>query len=154
MQLFHSAVMSYIIDVVKPLEDAYPVADRASLREIVHKNLVGKSPKLDKREVDAIFNTVHNDMCLADRAVQLYCYKQAIRRCISNDVKGLESLVEIEINKLESSSDWQTAFEDSLSMLADIHLVAQQSNVSAHKAKEALQNNGNDIVNAIMELTM
>lgn len=36
----------------------------------------------------------------------------------------------------------------------DIELVMQQANVSRNKAVKALQNNQNDIVNAIMELTM
>merc|ERR1712183_437669 len=36
----------------------------------------------------------------------------------------------------------------------DIELVVQQSNVSRNKAIKALKNNDNDIVNAIMELTM
>jgi len=36
----------------------------------------------------------------------------------------------------------------------DIELVCQQSNVSRKKAIKALKNNDNDIVNAIMELTM
>lgn len=36
----------------------------------------------------------------------------------------------------------------------DIELVVQQANVSRSKAVKALKNNGNDIVNAIMELTM
>ena len=36
----------------------------------------------------------------------------------------------------------------------DIELVMSQANVSRSKAVKALKNNGNDIVNAIMELTM
>lgn len=36
----------------------------------------------------------------------------------------------------------------------DIELVMQQANVSRNKAVKALKNNNNDIVNAIMELTM
>ena len=36
----------------------------------------------------------------------------------------------------------------------DIELVMQQAGVSKAKAVKALKNNGNDIVNAIMELTM
>jgi len=36
----------------------------------------------------------------------------------------------------------------------DIELVMQQANVSRSKAVKALKNNQNDIVNAIMELTM
>merc|ERR1719445_855130 len=36
----------------------------------------------------------------------------------------------------------------------DIELVMSQANVSRGKAVKALKNNGNDIVNAIMELTM
>merc|ERR1712080_83171 len=36
----------------------------------------------------------------------------------------------------------------------DIELVVQQANVSKQKAIKALKNNNNDIVNAIMELTM
>lgn len=36
----------------------------------------------------------------------------------------------------------------------DIDLVVQQANVSRNKAVKALKNNNNDIVNAIMELTM
>merc|ERR1712080_574548 len=36
----------------------------------------------------------------------------------------------------------------------DIELVMSQANVSRGKAVRALQNNANDIVNAIMELTM
>merc|ERR1719193_46567 len=36
----------------------------------------------------------------------------------------------------------------------DIELVMSQANVSRGKAVNALQNNANDIVNAIMELTM
>jgi nascent polypeptide-associated complex subunit alpha len=36
----------------------------------------------------------------------------------------------------------------------DIELVMQQANVSRRKAVQALKNNQNDIVNAIMELTM
>ena len=36
----------------------------------------------------------------------------------------------------------------------DIELVMTQANVSRGKAVKALKNNGNDIVNAIMELTM
>merc|ERR1711962_745851 len=36
----------------------------------------------------------------------------------------------------------------------DIELVMSQANVSRGKAVKALQNNANDIVNAIMELTM
>ena len=36
----------------------------------------------------------------------------------------------------------------------DIELVMSQANVSRSKAVKALKNNANDIVNAIMELTM
>jgi nascent polypeptide-associated complex subunit alpha len=36
----------------------------------------------------------------------------------------------------------------------DIELVMSQANVSRSKAVKALKNNDNDIVNAIMELTM
>jgi nascent polypeptide-associated complex subunit alpha len=36
----------------------------------------------------------------------------------------------------------------------DIELVMSQANVTRGKAVKALQNNANDIVNAIMELTM
>ncbi|XP_037068157.1 nascent polypeptide-associated complex subunit alpha-like [Pollicipes pollicipes] len=36
----------------------------------------------------------------------------------------------------------------------DVELVMQQANVTRSKAIKALKNNGNDIVNAIMELTM
>ncbi|KAG1470864.1 hypothetical protein G6F56_002445 [Rhizopus delemar] len=36
----------------------------------------------------------------------------------------------------------------------DIELVVAQANVSRSKAVKALKNNGNDVVNAIMELTM
>ena len=36
----------------------------------------------------------------------------------------------------------------------DIELVMQQAGVTKTKAIKALKNNGNDIVNAIMELTM
>ena len=36
----------------------------------------------------------------------------------------------------------------------DIELVVSQANVSRSKAIKALKNNSNDIVNAIMELTM
>ncbi|CAO3683783.1 unnamed protein product [Rhizopus stolonifer] len=36
----------------------------------------------------------------------------------------------------------------------DIELVVTQANVSRSKAIKALKNNGNDVVNAIMELTM
>ena len=36
----------------------------------------------------------------------------------------------------------------------DIELVMSQANVSRTKAVKALKNNANDIVNAIMELTM
>ncbi|CAO3676445.1 unnamed protein product [Rhizopus stolonifer] len=36
----------------------------------------------------------------------------------------------------------------------DIELVITQANVSRSKAVKALKNNGNDVVNAIMELTM
>ncbi len=36
----------------------------------------------------------------------------------------------------------------------DIELVISQANVSRSKAVKALKNNSNDIVNAIMELTM
>ena len=36
----------------------------------------------------------------------------------------------------------------------DIELVMSQANVSKAKAVKALKNNANDIVNAIMELTM
>ena len=36
----------------------------------------------------------------------------------------------------------------------DIELVMQQAGVAKAKAVKALKNNGNDIVNAIMELTM
>ena len=36
----------------------------------------------------------------------------------------------------------------------DIELVMSQANVSRGKAVKALKNNANDIVNAIMELTM
>ncbi len=38
--------------------------------------------------------------------------------------------------------------------IQDIELVMSQANVSRGKAVKALKNNGNDIVNAIMELTM
>ena len=36
----------------------------------------------------------------------------------------------------------------------DVELVMSQANVSKAKAVKALKNNANDIVNAIMELTM
>ena len=36
----------------------------------------------------------------------------------------------------------------------DVELIMSQANVSRAKAVEALKNNNNDIVNAIMELTM
>ena len=39
-------------------------------------------------------------------------------------------------------------------LFKDIELVMSQANVSRSKAVKALKNNGNDIVNAIMELTM
>lgn len=39
-------------------------------------------------------------------------------------------------------------------LFQDIELVMSQANVSRTKAVKALKNNANDIVNAIMELTM
>ena len=48
--------------------------------------------------------------------------------------------------------DWQV--DETGIEAKDIELVMSQANVSRNKAVKALKNNSNDIVNAIMELTM
>jgi nascent polypeptide-associated complex subunit alpha len=61
---------------------------------------------------------------------------------------------------VEASAEEETAEEDDEEVDAtgieekDIELVVSQANVSRAKAVKALKNNENDVVNAIMELTM
>jgi len=55
--------------------------------------------------------------------------------------------------RIEEESDEEEA-DDAGVEAKDIDLVMSQANVSRNKAIKALKNNNNDIVNAIMELTM
>jgi len=55
--------------------------------------------------------------------------------------------------RIEEESDEEEA-DDAGVEAKDIELVMSQANVSRNKAIKALKNNNNDIVNAIMELTM
>ncbi|CAI8009299.1 Nascent polypeptide-associated complex subunit alpha-like protein [Geodia barretti] len=54
----------------------------------------------------------------------------------------------------EEESEDEDEVDESGVEQKDIDLVMQQANVSRAKAVKALKNNSNDIVNAIMELTM
>jgi len=58
------------------------------------------------------------------------------------------------ISKIQEESDDEGDADDSGVEAKDIELVMSQANVSRNKAVKALKNNSNDIVNAIMELTM
>ncbi|KAG8190033.1 hypothetical protein JTE90_000128 [Oedothorax gibbosus] len=55
---------------------------------------------------------------------------------------------------IEEESEEEGEVDDSEVESKDIELVMSQANVSRSKAVKALKNNNNDIVNAIMELTM
>lgn len=55
---------------------------------------------------------------------------------------------------IEEESEEEGEIDDSEVESKDIELVMSQANVSRSKAVKALKNNNNDIVNAIMELTM
>lgn len=55
---------------------------------------------------------------------------------------------------IEEESEEEGEIDDSGVESKDIELVMSQANVSRSKAIKALRNNSNDIVNAIMELTM
>lgn len=55
--------------------------------------------------------------------------------------------------RIEEESDEEEADDEGVEA-KDIELVMSQANVSRNKAIKALKNNNNDIVNAIMELTM
>ncbi|XP_054714797.1 nascent polypeptide-associated complex subunit alpha-like [Uloborus diversus] len=55
---------------------------------------------------------------------------------------------------IEEESEEEGEIDDSGVESKDIELVMSQANVSRGKAIKALRNNSNDIVNAIMELTM
>merc|ERR1712136_533945 len=55
---------------------------------------------------------------------------------------------------VQDESDEEEEVDDSEVESKDIELVMQQANVTRKKAVKALKNNSNDIVNAIMELTM
>jgi len=57
------------------------------------------------------------------------------------------------VSRIEEESDEEDA-DDAGVEAKDIELVMSQANVSRNKAVKALKNNSNDIVNAIMELTM
>jgi len=57
------------------------------------------------------------------------------------------------VPRIEEESDEEDA-DDAGVEAKDIELVMSQANVSRNKAVKALKNNNNDIVNAIMELTM
>jgi nascent polypeptide-associated complex subunit alpha len=54
----------------------------------------------------------------------------------------------------EADSDEEGEVDEQGVESKDIELVMSQANVTRHKAVKALKNNNNDIVNAIMELTM
>nr|XP_002126821.1 nascent polypeptide-associated complex subunit alpha isoform X1 [Ciona intestinalis] len=56
------------------------------------------------------------------------------------------------VNAVQEESDEEV--DESEVETKDVELVMQQASVSRSKAVKALKNNGNDIVNAIMELTM
>merc|ERR1711971_81032 len=55
---------------------------------------------------------------------------------------------------IQEESEEEAEVDESGVEAKDIELVMSQANVSRSKAVKALKNNGNDIVNAIMELTM
>ncbi|KAL4228474.1 hypothetical protein ACF0H5_011521 [Mactra antiquata] len=55
---------------------------------------------------------------------------------------------------IQEESEEEEDVDDSGVEAKDIELVMSQANVSRNKAVKALKNNSNDIVNAIMELTM
>lgn len=58
------------------------------------------------------------------------------------------------ISKINEDSEEETDLDETGVEGKDIELVMSQANVSRGKAVRALKNNNNDIVNAIMELTM
>ena len=58
------------------------------------------------------------------------------------------------ISKIAEESEDDEEVDDTGVEAKDIELVMSQANVSRSKAIKALKNNSNDIVNAIMELTM
>lgn len=58
------------------------------------------------------------------------------------------------IGKINEDSEEETDVDETGVESKDIELVMSQANVSRGRAVRALKNNNNDIVNAIMELTM
>ncbi|KAI9209792.1 NAC domain-containing protein [Polychytrium aggregatum] len=66
----------------------------------------------------------------------------------------MESSEEVVPAAPEAEADDDEAVDEEGVEDKDIELVMQQAGVSRAKAVKALKNNGNDIVNAIMELTM
>ncbi|XP_045208010.1 nascent polypeptide-associated complex subunit alpha-like [Mercenaria mercenaria] len=67
---------------------------------------------------------------------------------------GLGDLPSTVSQPIQEESEEEDEVDDSGVEAKDIELVMSQANVSRNKAVKALKNNGNDIVNAIMELTM
>jgi len=58
------------------------------------------------------------------------------------------------VTKIEEEEEDEGEVDEEGVEAKDVELVMQQAGVSKGKAVKALKNNNNDIVNAIMELTM
>merc|ERR1712179_735167 len=67
---------------------------------------------------------------------------------------GLGDLPNPRTETIQEESEDEEEVDESNVEAKDIDLVMSQANVSRNKAVKALKNNNNDIVNAIMELTM